>query len=648
MSDMLKSIDGSSATEYPICIEAEPSDDNLIWRIAVKTAHDSLNGMGPETFLSEIDKTMQFLVSSGSSDILSFNEQGVSICGMPSVVIKEDQLPEEVSTNGYSHEGEQWNETETTIREVLMQVSNIPASSIRKSDTLYHLGLDSISSIKVSSLLRKRKIILRPQDLIRATSISEMAEFSARNQNGIAPSKPVGATWTAPGELSIKQQLADLGVSTDRVKLLPALPMQVYMLSAWQNGEGAVFFPEFRYTIDSSFTIEEIQDAWDRLVLESDLLRTIFFATNSAKNPFVQVILQDYKVPLNYSTSANSAVSSLQPFVKAHVTQHKDKTWAFHLEIHHALYDGVSLPAMIQRFSTLLAHGKEAPLNLDRLHWEAFTTSREAEGNRYARRAFWAEYLKDCQATIAPQMKAVDVRQRTSYLRTSALPDVKRIQGVAASHGISLQSLFLAAYAKVLAPSRPEITQGPVVFGIYLANRTTDLDLPLTYPTLNLIPLKVDVSKHRTLDQIAKVIQQDIHEISRPGNADVGLWEIDSWSGIQVDSFVNFLSLPEASDEDRQTIRAMPIDIEEAALTTNGQTPPFSSPSQLENNVVKGVFPLAVDIEASVHDTGLDIGVFASSRRISHEEAEQLVSELVQSLNEVDATNHMNGWRGWV
>lgn len=45
---------------------------------------------------------------------------------------------------------------------------------------------------------------------------------------------------------------------------------------------------------------------------------------------------------------------------------------------------------------------------------------------------------------------------------------------------------------------------------------------------------------------------------------------------------------------------------------------------------------MAIDIEAAVKDSSLDIGVFGSRQQISDEEAVELVAQLVSCLGEIE------------
>jgi hypothetical protein len=46
----------------------------------------------------------------------------------------------------------------------------------------------------------------------------------------------------------------------------------------------------------------------------------------------------------------------------------------------------------------------------------------------------------------------------------------------------------------------------------------------------------------------AKQIQQDLQQIGELSIATTSLWEIKNWTGVVVDTFVNFLTLPDAGE----------------------------------------------------------------------------------------------------
>ncbi|KAF4961285.1 hypothetical protein FGADI_303 [Fusarium gaditjirri] len=625
---LLTSIEASSATEYPLCVEAEAMSDTLLWRLALQP--QCVWDGGPESILETLDTVMGFLIQSGSSEILSFEEHGVSICGMAPIALGDGNSSVSVHSTDLSSEKDwEWSHIEAEIRNILHQVSSVPVASIRISDNLYHLGLDSISAIKVSSLLRKIGINLRPHDLVKSSSIAEMAQRATKAQATPSETLELTEEWVPPEDINLEVLLRAHGIAKEDAEVLPALPMQVYMLGAWQRAEGSVFFPEFPCQIRTSVDLNGIQTAWDKLVSEVPLLRTCFIPTQSPTIPVLQMVLKSYKLSLTQDLPKEQSIQAAQPLVRAHITLQEDCIWSFRLQIHHALYDGVSLPALLRRFSQLL-HGSVAVENNGIAQWKNFAIRQASEAAQKDRRAFWIAYLHGTSfSSIAAESQA-DVKNRISHLDESAVPDVSQIQAISTQSGISLQSWFLAAYARVLATQNNTPDNGSVVFGMYLANRAAASDgLPQVYPTLNLVPLRVDSPTELPLSTVARNIQRDIHQITSEGRSDVGLWEIHRWTGIQVKSFVNFLSLSNDTASVENSVTVLPQEITDNSY--HHHVPARFEAYRQESFSVDGI-PLAVDIEASVDRGRLAIGVFGSQQQISREEAELVASSIADTL----------------
>ncbi|RBA16864.1 hypothetical protein FPRO05_01588 [Fusarium proliferatum] len=625
---LLTSIEASSATEYPLCVEAEAMSDTLSWRLALQP-HYVWDG-GPESILETLETVMDFLIQPGSPEILSFEEHGVSICGMAPVILGDGSGSVPVdSTDPTSEEDREWSQNEAEIRSILHQVSCVPVASIRISDNLYHLGLDSISAIRVSSLLHNIGINLRPQDLVKSSSIAEMARRATQAQAMPSETLELTEEWTPPDDINLEVLLRAHGIAKEVAEVLPALPMQVYMLGAWQRAEGSVFFPEFPCQIKTSVDLNGIQAAWDKLVSEVPLLRTCFIPTRSPTIPVLQVVLKSHKLSLTQDPPKELSIQAAQPLVRARVTLQEDCIWSFRLQIHHALYDGVSLPALLRRLSQLL-HGSVAVENNGLTRWKDFAVRQASEAAQKDRRAFWKAYLHGtCSSSIAAELQA-DVKSRISYLNESAIPDVSQIQALSTHSGISLQSWFLAAYAKVLATQNNTPDNGSVVFGMYLANRAAASDrLPQVYPTLNLIPLRVDSPIELPLSSLAKNIQRDLHQIASDGRSDVGLWEIDQWTGVQVKSFVNFLSLSDDTGSVENSVTVLSQEMTDNSY--HHHVPAQFQAARQESFAVNGI-PLAVDVEASVDKGRLAIGIFGSQQQISREAAVLVASSIADTL----------------
>lgn len=217
------------------------------------------------------------------------------------------------------------------------------------------------------------------------------------------------------------------------------------------------------------------------------------------------------------------------------------KGWKLKLKIHHALYDGVSLPLLMEQFQDLC---NGITLSASTHSLDNYIAAAHAPSLMLSRKAFWMKYLESvemqpCKGPNAALRSRIEIFE-SEFIHTSTL------EAIARRRGVSTQALFLAAYAKVHA-SRTGVTDGKdIVLGIYLANRSLPIDnLPTApIPTVNLLPLRVRSPISTAILDAATEIQYNLQEISGLANATASLHEISEWTGVKVDTFVNFLSLP--------------------------------------------------------------------------------------------------------
>ncbi|KAG9255576.1 nonribosomal siderophore peptide synthetase [Emericellopsis atlantica] len=573
-STLVHSVRGVSAVDYPVCVEAEVEQGQLSWRIAVQPGFVPLES--PSNLLKQLDGVLSFLIKSPDSDLLSFTAAGISLGGLPSFTIKEDAESEDESrlTTPLTDD-EDWSGIASTIRSVLSQASGVDETSIRMTDTLYHLGLDSISSLKVSRLLKQQDLDLRPRDLIRAESIAHLVEMATANQSDGEGSQDQEAAvaWQLPPSLDVDGLLLHHNLQHSDVEaILPALPMQVFVLGTWQNTNGAVFNPMFTYELDSACSKEEIMAAWGLVTASTPILRTRFMATGDKQLPLLQVVLK----------SAASDLVHLQPGERTEAG-----TWHLRLHVHHALYDGVSLPLLMQHLLHALVSRSLPNSSLDL--WNRYATNPYLPSSVSARKAFWTSYLSG----VEPDSEArtgYPIRPRVSYIARSAVRDTSLLQQHAAAKGVGVQSLFLAAYAKVLLARGHEGGGEEVVFGVYLANRQEDTSLDASFPRLNLVPLRVKATG--PLESVARRVQRDLSLIMSQGRAAVGLWEVEVWTGVRVTSFVNFLSLPDRDEEYGSSPEAVRLRVVEGGA--GDEEPTAYDASAVGDVVVRHVFPVRI------------------------------------------------------
>lgn len=586
---LMRSIQSSSAVEYPVCVEMEVCGEDIVWRTACDDGY--LPADDTSRLLEDLEHVLKYLINSADKDLLQFSDCGVSVCGLPAFQPQRRMVAEQgpvLKQSGDLREDGVWSNVEENVRQVLASMSGIEKASIRKDHNLYHLGLDSISAIKVSSALRQQGIPVGVRDLIRATSISEIATKVSKDTESTSPAAADSKSQiTQQGlnglsrDISPDDLLHSAGIDLSQVEeVLPATGMQTHMLSVWQNTQGAVFFPEFRYRLIGIADRGTIESAWLRLVELTPALRTVFLSTGRRCTPVLQVILRQIE----------------NPFVSFKIQSDGVESWVIRLKIHHALYDGISLPLIMGCLKALLSNVNPLDEPANKLaSWGRLVSYALDEPARASRKSFWSTYLAGAEAVPLrmPISNSTPMNKRAGILKHAAVSNVGRLKALCLQNGISIQSAFLAAYAKVLSTVSES---DDVVFGVYIANRSAEQDLE--FPTLCLVPLRVRLPQAFGIVEVARGIQRDIFEVSKPENVHVGLWEIKDWTGVIVESFVNFLTLPEYSSSyggDKCGIQLEAVRFEEAALRSESEGTSFD-PRQvpwLEKNVVRDAYPVS-------------------------------------------------------
>ncbi|OQU93721.1 amino acid adenylation domain-containing protein [Cladophialophora immunda] len=617
--------DGTSITPpYPVNVELEGDASGLIWTIAFQQGvADEAFG---QTLLSNLDTILAALMNNPDQILLREEGGKMSICSLPAVDLlssrrdrlKTDSRPDEDLLQSQGQEN--WTPTETIIRDVLAKVSNLEKEQVKKNIGLFHLGLDSVSAIKVASLLRKEGVQLPVSQIIRAQTVVKMAV--AAEQLKATMKKDSRALNGPTADLSIPEAVkkAIRIPEGDLEMILPCTAGQTYMLDMWSASNGHLFFPLFWLKV-SGVSLECLKRALKKLVQEIPLLRTLFIHNSDGAMPKTfQVVVQneaadkyDFPWAMRFDTTGNELLVALR--------------------IHHALYDAVGFQLFITRLERLCA----GTSSQTQLHTDMSTLISSNRAARPAAEEFWSHYLGQGQGALRLLSRGSFAARRVEKFLPKLLP-VDRLSNRLKYHGLSIQALFFAAYARIYRAIRRELGEGQqeaspgredVVVGIYLANRSLDIDgiMELMAPTFSIVPLRVR-SGQESLLQSALQIQYDLGEVTKPENCGVSMRDIYAWSGVKVDTFVNFLSLPDnaeealpsgdPSSEIRVTHAEMTPEQKDRAQGLDAPSP-FINGMEVDADTTRWCMP-AIDIEAKVEDGYLDMGVFAPEDMLSEDE----------------------------
>ncbi|KAJ9393053.1 hypothetical protein DTO063F5_190 [Paecilomyces variotii] len=668
---LYKSVDASSNLEYPVCVELENTSGSLIWRVA---CHDTTLGASETAVLLErVCDMFALILQQPDRPVLDFVDSGVSICEGRAFQEQAATAQATSKDNTISQSHEEWSTLETNIRQVLASVSGIPEQEIGKDATLFHLGLDSISAIKVSSLLKKQSITLPVSDMLKAGTIRAMARTVKVEGMGFKSGDVTPVLDTLLARIDVPSLLQSYDIQRQHVdRISPTTAGQTYLL-AMNELNPSVFYPKFWYKIHDLNDHSRLDDAWRLLIQREAMLRTAFIPTAERDMPYIAVVLNDIRNPIVWHASNAAGESKKRNIHSVPVTLHAyARTDAIYiaLEIHHALYDAVSLPMLIDALGSFCnGEVSKSESSLDLATLVAFQSTRSPVEKR---REFWEGYLGQ-RTYKKSETLASSYTEIKSFYRPGLLSDISRVEMAARQHAISIQALFLAAYARVqsrLTKTNDGSETGHVIVGLYLANRGHDLEglEELTAPTVNIVPLKIEnaAASGESIFSVAQRIQKDIQEIGRIEYSGVSLVEIADWTGVRVDTCVNFLRLPEsrpAQDQDHgdkrhvgvepadpQEIKALLAEDngnaeakEDHCLTVNHGQDSQSSFDPERSGFLEDIFLPTIDIEAAVRGDALDVGVFGPKNLVNEATAETILTDLRREILSV-ITQDTNGY----
>ncbi|KAK4139398.1 non-ribosomal peptide synthetase [Dichotomopilus funicola] len=642
--------------EYPVCVETEMTEDGFVWRSACSATY--VSPAESSRVLRELDSTLGNIVKYPEGNVLRIlNGMQVTVCDRGPITIRHPDISLRAKNEDSKVDGGQVNEDgleegkanaakwapfEILIRDVFAALLEVPPEVIRRSDNVFHLGLDCLEAVRASSLFRKAGITIPFTEMVMGKTIPELAFLALENRGKEArPSPKDDGLEKGFNTFFGREILDDACIDEASVEaIVPATPQQVHMLAVSQNTQGDLFFPVFRYTLPGHLELLTIAGAWDTLVADLPILRTAFLPSNSPSAPVLQVVFKPVYLGAQISNNNTSyqnhpPENTSQPYHTLRVERSGD-VWDIELRIHHALYDAVSLSAMLDRFVALCCSACPAAstFNWATIYSQLHSTVADTE-----RREYWINYMHNDEHELLFPLSSsgTPAKPRIDVVRQGAIKNARSLIDVCKKRGVTLQALFFAAYAESvarLADRRPS----NVVFGVYLANRT-DHDQPGAefYPLLRLVPLCLRFWT-RDLLELAATVQRMILTISKRVYNEAGLWEIKEWTGVTVDSFVNFLPRRKAMVGESQ---GLSLELGKSSINRTldeGIQGLDGTPKDVVSIVpdsVRDAFPDPVDVEASMEGDEMTIGVFCPPERLDTNGAEKLLDCIVHVLTEI-------------
>ncbi|KAL2912373.1 hypothetical protein HK105_208147 [Polyrhizophydium stewartii] len=415
-----------------------------------------------------------------------------------------------------------------------------------ESKSFAMVGGDSLAAIRLAAKIQRKGVPLTAADLMSGRSIMEIIE---------AASKRDEAALTWPKITLSDETLSELATVGDFVDAYPATPLQAGMVAATMQDTRA-YANQVPLRATRTVSLESLRGALRAVVQHHAILRTSFVST--VAGGIVQVVrasadaaeCEAMTAPLAQHLAADMArgfsLTDASWIRAALVCDPAGSAQHVVVTIHHALYDGWSLPMIMRDLAAALdGHALEPR--------PAFRTVVDfiAAQDAAATEAFWTQQLVGLEPAQPLSLgHSARTDDEDAPLAQACSTPMAELQRAAQRAGVTVAVVLKAAWAATL---RKFTRSHDVVFGEVLANR--DIAVAgadrIVGPLLNTVPCRVVLDDTaRAADLVASLQAQHGAVLS---HSHAALVDVQRWAGVQGDGklfntlFV-FENLPDGGD----------------------------------------------------------------------------------------------------
>lgn len=406
--------------------------------------------------------------------------------------------------------------SERQLQTLWSSVLQIDADSISTNDSFLQIGGDSLGAMHLVAQAREHGLNLTVADIMRYPRLRDLAKLACSSHK-LTPGQAAqtfSLLRNSPNSDSIRLQVASLcSVPVAAVQdVFPCTPLQEGFLALTTLREGH-FVAEFRFELQESVDICRFQKAWAEVVASTPILRTRI--VDLLGQGLVQTVL-DEQVPWLLDGESTKDTKQLQRddgggeaqqtvlgtrLVRFDLEIEQDGRRFFAWTIHHSLFDGRSIPLILQDLHRAYAGEpwKVAPAFQDFVKYVLSIDQMQAT-------TFWARQLRDLEAPKFPPLPSPKYEPQACACVTREILNLHwPLTDVTPSIAIR------AAWALVISHYT---NSHDVVFGSTLGGRQAAVPgiESMTGPTIATVPVRLRVDDQITVRDFLKEVQNQAIE----------------------------------------------------------------------------------------------------------------------------------------
>ncbi|KAF1735675.1 Nonribosomal peptide synthetase dtxS1 [Beauveria bassiana] len=415
-------------------------------------------------------------------------------------------------------------ETEKAIQHLWASILNISPSSIGVDDSFLRVGGDSITVMKFVSLAREQGLHLTVAEILKKPRLGDLAAgvLSKSKSKSQSKSKSSGREETVkpffsllqPGGLSpeeIRLYAAKIcSVAPDKIEdVFPCTPLQEGLLALTAKRAGDYVATE-TFALLPEVDPGRFRTAWKTFVSQTPILRTRM--VDVPDQGIVQVVIDEGH---HHVLASGDDTRSLEDYIHDHeqvrmelgtpllyarLVQQAHGNYLI-WTIHHALFDGWSIPIMLNLLETIYHNDANLPPPPSP-PFQDFV-KHIVKGDQEQISAFWDSQLSNLDAQPFPALPAADYEPRPNAKLHHHINDVQWPQAA----GVTPTMALRAAWAIVISQYT---NSRDVFYGVTVAGRHAPVHgiEAIIGPTIATVPLRVQLDYSKSVGQVLADVQQ--------------------------------------------------------------------------------------------------------------------------------------------
>ena len=493
-------------TEYPLNVELEQGRDHFKLKVNARMTREQL-----QDWLTTFEQIFRDIIEHPNRSTLAFP---ASLQRLP-LNVKADanhSVSEDVLKPGSDAE---------SIRNALSEVSLVPPEDIANDASIFSLGLDSISAIRVAAACRARGYSINVADVLQGLSLGGICrrlrgrtlEASNVNEERINTLLSHETRMKALALTNLTEQ--------DVEEVLPCLGGQVYHLAKWLRSSRTMGEGVFAYRCSQDLDVDSLRLAWRQLRERHPVLRTVFVAVSSKSS--VQLVTTPSALnddSFEYVRTQESINDQIKQQIKQSFNLFSppsilrlvrgDSRDYILIKLHHVTYDAWTIQKIMRDLALIYRKTPlPSPPSFRSLIEQTIPSLFSEEG-----RAYWRYSLAKGQQTLVKDSAAHSSTPSSKSIfitLTSAIANLHAVEASCRASSISFPIVVLVAFARALA--RHTSVEHPT-FGLFQTGRSASFQgiEDLCSPCLNVTPVCVQDALTVSITESAQQLQTDLAE----------------------------------------------------------------------------------------------------------------------------------------